>query len=82
MRYQRVYTEGGTVAHLIDTALDSPNDPSAQGLCGRTPWPGYWHGTGTQEEEETAADLKICAPCSATFDYREGGSGGRPLQRP
>jgi len=77
----RVYTEGGTVAHLLDEVTGSPNDPSAEGLCGRTPWPGYWHGTGSQDEEEKAADLQICAPCSSVFSFREGGAviGGRDL---
>lgn len=71
--YRRVYTEGGTVAHLLDD-LRSPNDPAAEALCGRTPWPGYWFGSGTQEEEEKAQDLRECIPCSSVYYFRIGGA--------
>lgn len=69
--YQRVFTEAGTVAHLLDELL-SPNQPNSV-LCGRTPWPGLWHGTGTQDEEERAMDLRLCAPCQQVMNHRTGG---------
>lgn len=70
--YTRVYTEGGTVAHLLDPLL-SPNQPNSA-LCGRTPWPGtLWHGTGSQDEEERALDIRICSPCQAVRRHRDGG---------
>lgn len=69
--YIRVFTEGGSVAHLLDPLL-SPNQPNSV-LCGRTPWPGLWHGTGSQEEEERASDLNLCSPCVAVRRHRNGG---------
>lgn len=68
----RVYTEGGTVAHYIDF-YQSPNDVDTEALCGRTSYPGLWHGTGTQEEEERAADLRVCSPCQAVLIHRRNG---------
>ena len=70
----RVYTEGGTVAHILDYMRGaSPNNPVSEALCGRTPWPALWHGTGTQEEEERALDLRVCTPCQAILAHRRGG---------
>ena len=69
--YTRVYTEGGTVAHLLDE-LQSPNQP-VPALCDRTPWPGLWHGTGSQEEHEKAADLRGCVGCLSVVRHRRGG---------
>lgn len=71
--YTRVYTEGGTVAHLLDF-IRSPNNPSHEALCGRSPWPGYWFGTGSQGEEERAMDMRICVTCASVYNHREGGS--------
>lgn len=68
----RVFTEGGTVAHYLD-ALKSPNAVDTEAFCGRTPWPGMWHGTGTQDEEEKANDLRVCSNCQAVFDHRRNG---------
>lgn len=66
----RVYIEAGTVAHFID---GSPNSTDTEALCGRTSWPGLWHGTGTQEELERAADLRVCSPCLAVLNHRRNG---------
>lgn len=66
-----VYTEAGTVAHYLDGLL-SPNEPNSA-LCGRSPWPGLWLGTGSQEEHERALDLQLCAPCQAVERHRQGG---------
>ncbi|GGR51452.1 hypothetical protein [Streptomyces roseolus] len=68
----RVYTEGGTVTHYLDT-LQSPNAQDSEAMCGRTPWPGMWHGTGSQEEEEKAADLRHCSQCRAVLGHRRNG---------
>ncbi|GHF94584.1 hypothetical protein [Streptomyces hydrogenans] len=68
----RVFTEGGTVAHYLDF-FHSPNHVETEALCGRTAYPGLWHGTGSQEEEERAADLRICTPCRAVLIHRRNG---------
>jgi hypothetical protein len=69
--YTRVYTDGGTVGHLLDELL-SPNDGNSGALCGRSPWPGLWLGTGSQEEHERAADLTTCSSCDAVRKHRDG----------
>lgn len=68
----KVYTHGGTVAHILDWNA-SPNDTAAEALCGRTAWPGYWWGTGSQEEHERAADLRLCTRCQSVLSHRRGG---------
>lgn len=68
--HTRVYTPGGTVAHWLD-ALLSPNEPT-EAMCGRTPWPSQWHGTGSQEEIEKAMDLQQCSQCAAVLSHRYG----------
>jgi hypothetical protein len=68
----RVYTPAGIVAHLIHD-WDSPNKLGSEALCGRSAWPSLWHGSGTQDEEERAMDLRLCANCQqASIDYRNG----------
>ena len=67
----RVYTEGGTVAHFIDGLLSSPNDVEQEAFCGRTSWPGLWFGTGSQEEEDSAAKLRLCAKCQTIQNHRK-----------
>jgi hypothetical protein len=71
MTETRVFTDGGTVAHILD-ALLSPNQPNSA-LCGRSPWPGLWHGTGTQDEEERALELRLCSQCESILKHRTGG---------
>lgn len=70
--YTLVYTDGGTVAHYLDELL-SPNEPNSA-LCGRSPWPGLWLGTGSQDEHERALDLRVCAPCESIKNHRDGGA--------
>lgn len=69
--YTRVYTEGGTVAHLLDE-WDSPNRLGAEALCGRSAWPSFWHGTGSQAEHEKAEDLRGCVACLGVVRHRRG----------
>lgn len=65
--YTRVYTPGGITAHLLDELL-SPNKLNAV-ICGRMPmFPDLWHGTGSQDEEERAADLPLCRSCKDKRD--------------
>lgn len=72
MEHTKVYTQSGTVVHAL--GLDaSPNDVGGGALCGRTPWPGLWHGTGSQEEEDTAMDMPVCTPCLAVLRYQNMG---------
>lgn len=59
-----VYTEGGKIAHVLPDWA-SPNNRAEEALCGRSPWPGYWFGTGTQDEYEKARDLRLCVACKA-----------------
>lgn len=73
MEGSRVFTEGGTVAHLLDP-LASPNSRD-DALCGRSPWPAYWHGTGSQEEYDKAMDLRLCAVCQSVRRHRDGSVG-------
>jgi hypothetical protein len=56
----RVYLPGATLAHLLAA---SPNDSWATALCGRSAWPGYWCGTGSQAEHDMAAEMPVCASC-------------------
>lgn len=70
-----VFTEGGTVAHLLSPGR-SPNT-HMEALCGRTPWPSLWHGTGTQDEEERALDLALCVRCQSVLNHRSMGIASR-----
>lgn len=70
--YTRVFVPAGATAHLLDP-LCSPNSSGATSLCGRTAWPGYWHGTGSQDEEERGQDLRVCPSCAAIQRDRDGG---------
>lgn len=68
----RIFIAGDTIAHELDDLL-SPNQPNSA-LCGRTPsWPDLWHGTGSQDEEERAHDLRLCAQCESALIERNGG---------
>lgn len=69
--FTRVYTEGGTVVHLLDFNK-SPNSRD-DALCGRSPWPGLWNGTGNQEEHEKAETLRLCVSCASVLRFRMGG---------
>jgi hypothetical protein len=69
--YTRVYTESGTVVHALDD-LHSPNQPT-EALCGRTPWPGLWLGTGSQDEEDRALELSPCTRCLSIIRYHSVG---------
>lgn len=57
-----VYTPGGRVAHYLNYG-SSPNDTCAQAMCGRSTWPGLWHGTGSSAEREKARNLPLCRSC-------------------
>ncbi|MFF8831312.1 hypothetical protein [Streptomyces sp. NPDC015131] len=67
-----VYLPGGTVSHRLKWN-HSPNGAGSEALCGRTAWPGYWYGTGSQDEEEKAASLPLCVACAAIIRHRAGG---------
>lgn len=58
-----VYTPGGTRAHYLNYG-QSPNDTQATSMCGRSVWPGLWHGTGTANERKIALSLPMCSPCT------------------
>jgi hypothetical protein len=64
--YTRVFTPFGTVAHLLS------NQRSASGayavVCGLHGVPGFgWWGTGTQDEIDKAARLRLCRNCTRYF---------------
>lgn len=58
----RVYTFRGEVSHLLPNGA-SPNNMAAHTLCGLCAWPGYFRGTGSQNEEHRASQLKPCKHC-------------------
>lgn len=60
----RVFTPSGAAAHLLK--WDSSPNSNDSALCGHSPWPGYWLGTGSQREHETAAALPLCKRCTRT----------------
>lgn len=66
----RVFTPAGTVAHLLPWN-GSPNTAGEEALCGRSAWPDLWHGTGSQDEEERAQDMRLCERCSALAPAEE-----------
>jgi hypothetical protein len=61
--YERRYTYGGRVAHILrPLGLMQPYE-AAQ--CGYEPqWGTAWLGSGTQNEEDTAHRLPLCRPCA------------------
>jgi hypothetical protein len=72
-QYTVVYTDAGTVAHLLGVG-ESPNDTGTEALCGRSAWPGYWFGTGSQEEYEKAEDMRKCIACLSVVRHQRGGT--------
>lgn len=55
-----VYSPSGHVAHILSQNY---------ALCEYVPmWPNQWMGTGSQEEYEKAARLRLCRKCRK---YRE-----------
>lgn len=58
-----VYTPGGRVAHWLNYG-SSPNDTCAQAMCGRSTWPGLWHGTGSSAERDKARKMPTCQNCA------------------
>jgi hypothetical protein len=69
--YTKVFTAAGTVAHVLGP-LTSPNSTD-NAVCGRSSWPDYWHGTGSQDEIERAQDLALCVRCTAVLAQRNSG---------
>lgn len=59
--YTRVYTGRARVAHLLDENR-SPNS-SHPAVCGMSPFPYYWQGTGSWVESDLAARLPLCKTC-------------------
>lgn len=68
----RVYLRAGSRrAHLI-MPYQSTNSTVDHSLCGKIPWPTLWYGTGSQSEEDRAAELPLCKACEqADKRYRE-----------
>jgi hypothetical protein len=58
----RVYTATGLSAHLLRPHY-SPNGPMDEALCGLLPDADGWLGTGTQDEHDHAASLRLCRIC-------------------
>lgn len=63
---ERVYTTGGKRAHLLPWH-GSPNS-NVSALCGHSPWPNCWSGTGNQVESEIVASLPLCRRCEAAVN--------------
>lgn len=68
-----VFTEGGTVAHVLPWN-GSPNEAASHALCGRSGWPVGWYGTGTQDEYERARSLRLCVRCHAVLRHQRMGA--------
>jgi len=66
-----VYTEGGTKTHILKPQA-SPNAYS-DALCGRSSWPQYWFGTGSQAEWERARSQELCTSCMAILRSQADG---------
>lgn len=60
--YERRYTPGGQVAHLI-WGPDWSNHDVPHAACGWSGWAMYWRGSGSQREYDKAAALPICRKC-------------------
>ena len=62
----RVYAQYGRMAHLV-----YPEHPAqfGQALCRRFPRTA-WLGTGSQEEYERAARMRLCPRCGRVRDAR------------
>lgn len=58
----RVYTFRGEVSHLLPDSA-SPNNMAAHTLCGLCAWPGYFRGTGSQNEEDRVREMPECKHC-------------------
>jgi len=67
--YERRYTPGGKVAHLIwgpDWSRQEATYPHA--ACGWSGQTTYWRGTGNQDEYDRAAELPVCRRCLAAVE--------------
>jgi hypothetical protein len=58
----RVFTRSGVAAHLLKWNASPNSNDSA--LCGHSPWPNYWLGTGSQREHERVTELPTCKRCT------------------
>jgi len=64
--YTLVYTPNGKTAHLL-WEKDSPSG-SKPAVCGFGPALFcLWHGTGSQDERETATDRPLCRNCAKWY---------------
>jgi hypothetical protein len=63
-----LYLPGGKVAH----AFMADDDISWIAECGTSSL-GYWHGTGSQDEYERAAELPRCQKCLPRVGASEKG---------
>jgi hypothetical protein len=65
------YTRTGRVAHILEPYRSTNSSDPA--LCGVSPWPDCWRGSGTWRENERVNELPRCANCTRKFDrWHEG----------
>lgn len=69
IEWTRVYRRGGKVAHLHSSGYRIACDDPAESVM-PPPNDGSWLGTGSQDEYEKAASLRLCRTC---FARREAG---------
>lgn len=62
----RRYLPGDPCAHLIPGTEVDP-DGCYPAPCGLDPAVSDWHGSGSQEEEDTAAAMPLCPVCAAVL---------------
>lgn len=73
----QVYTLTGRRTHYL-TGRSSPSDTASASLCGVSPWPMAWFGTGSQDEFEKAAAMPFCSKCARLMRAIEASLPGRP----
>jgi hypothetical protein len=68
-KYERRYTKGALVAHLLSPWQVDGVDDQTPALCGQQPaWWWHWYGSGSQDEYDRAAALRVCGLCRAMAD--------------
>lgn len=71
-RYEFVYASRRPSArsHLLSKDLN-PRSSTSEAVCGKTPWPDAWMGTGSWDERESAIRRTLCRGCRRKADKLE-----------
>jgi hypothetical protein len=60
------YTRSGKKAHILEPYRSLNSSDSA--LCGVTPWPDCWRGSGSWYENERVSEMARCTTCTQIFE--------------